>query len=491
MNNDNKNIPVSPPQNISQLQNSLINQLKTQISAYENTFQEQNKKLIAYDNLIIDYNSLNNNYTELENELKSLKSENNQLKNIINNKNKTISEFQNLFNESKTKFYLLNQLNTSLQSKIDDLEKKLREVPNTLQTNNMLLNKINEYEKEILRLKDENKKREEIFKFQLDSQEKIIKKNSDEYEDEIKGYKSDINNLKFDNNNLKKINNDLENMLKSKEKDFRENNFFKQKENEKLTKNILDIKDDLTKMELNYKTKLNDCQNVIEKLTDQVNNLNNIITNKENDNQKLIKELEKVDNFMQQSGKEIKERENTLNNLKLKNKELEEKVKQLEIRNQILIKQDKKFTTENVFQIPKNKNNNDGKLIIDYEKKIRELNDANKKLNDKNKKLFDLLKKLKISLQEIRKENKQKDFVGKIFSVKDLNLPKIDEIISICECGCCCDCNCDCNCVCENCKAIGENNKIKNQVSYENYGNINGIGIQCCMNKTYEYDGSK
>ena len=88
---------------------------------------------------------------------------------------------------------------------------------------------------------------------------------------------------------------------------------------------------------------------------------------------------------MQQSGKEIKERENTLNNLKLKNKELEEKVKQLEIRNQILIKQDKKFTTENVFQIPKNKNNNDGKLIVDYEKKIRELNDVNKKLNTRSK----------------------------------------------------------------------------------------------------------
>ena len=86
------------------------------------------------------------NYSELENELSLSKNENIQLKNIINNKNQTINDYQQLFEASKSKFEIFERTNNSLKMKIKELESKLSSLPNIMETNSDLNLKLNEYE---------------------------------------------------------------------------------------------------------------------------------------------------------------------------------------------------------------------------------------------------------------------------------------------------------------------------------------------------------
>ena len=172
---------LNPPSEYSNLSDLLktkentISELKRIIQVYEKNTQNQNQKLSNHDSLLIEYNSLLKNYSELENELSLLKNENIQLKAIINKKNQTISEFQRVFDASKSKFELFEQTNNSLTKKIEELESKLRTYPNMVQNNNDLNMRLNEYESKLQLIKDEYNKKEELFKERLNNQEKLAK----------------------------------------------------------------------------------------------------------------------------------------------------------------------------------------------------------------------------------------------------------------------------------------------------------------------------
>ena len=125
-------------------QENIINQLKRTIQVYEKNTEDQNQKLANHDSMVIDFNSLMKNYSELENELSLSKNENMQIKNIINKKNQTISEYQRLFEDSKAKFEMFEQINNSLKLKIKELESKLSSMPNIVQNNSDLNLKLNE-----------------------------------------------------------------------------------------------------------------------------------------------------------------------------------------------------------------------------------------------------------------------------------------------------------------------------------------------------------
>ena len=84
-----------------QSKENLIQQLKSKIDAYEKNADEQNQKLSDYDHLLVEFNSINQNYSQMQQDLEIFKSENAQLKEIINTKNQTIADFQNLFQASK------------------------------------------------------------------------------------------------------------------------------------------------------------------------------------------------------------------------------------------------------------------------------------------------------------------------------------------------------------------------------------------------------
>ena len=109
------NYPKRNMNNIIKNQEITINELKRTIQVYEKNSQDQIRKLSKHDSLLIEYNSLLKNYSELERELAITKNENIQLKNIINSKNQTISDYQNLVLNSKSKFELFERNNNSLK----------------------------------------------------------------------------------------------------------------------------------------------------------------------------------------------------------------------------------------------------------------------------------------------------------------------------------------------------------------------------------------
>ena len=112
--NDQDYLINSNVNDIINIQNSTIKKLNDQLSIYKSKIKEQRERIFSCDNLIINFNSLNNAYIKLKNE-------NEILIQKLFEKNKIINEYQNLFFESKCKILLFNQLNETLQEKINFL----------------------------------------------------------------------------------------------------------------------------------------------------------------------------------------------------------------------------------------------------------------------------------------------------------------------------------------------------------------------------------
>ena len=313
--------PINNVQNIIDNQENIINQLKRTIEVYEKNTDEQNRKLSNHDSLLIEYNSLMKNYSDLENELNISKSENGKLKSIINKKNETIAEYQRLFEESKSKFDLFEKKNNCLKLKNRELESKLASLPNIIQENNDLNLKLNEYENRIRLLKEECNKKEELYRIKLDNQEKIAKTNSRTYEEEINELNSENKNLKNQLDLLKSKNEDLLSYQKNYENDFNIKMKNKDKEIEKLTKMVNDLKIHINDNELNNKSETINNQNVIEKLKLENDNLCKAIEERDQQINDLNSALIDADNAIKQSDAEINSRENTINSL-LQEKEL-------------------------------------------------------------------------------------------------------------------------------------------------------------------------
>ena len=308
-------------QDIIKSQENIINQLKRTIEVYEKNTEEQNRKLSNHDSLIIEYNSLLKNYSELENELSLAKNENIQLKNIINTKNQTITDYQHLFEASKSKFEIFEKTNNSLKVRIKELESKLSSLPNIMDTNSELNLKLNEYENKLKIIKEECNKKEELYKIKLNNQEKMNKTNSYSYEEEINELKNEIKNLKNQNDILKRKNDDFISNKKLLDNDYNIKMRNKEKEIEKLSKTINEIKSNINNDILNNKSEILNSKAIIDKLKFENNHLNKGLEERDQQINDLNAALNDADNAIKQSEVEINTRENTINSL-LQEKEL-------------------------------------------------------------------------------------------------------------------------------------------------------------------------
>ena len=194
-----------------------IKQLERKIEAFEKNAEEQNQKLSDYDHLLVEFNSINSNYTQIQQDLDLIKAENAQLKDILNTKNQTISEFQGLFEASKSKFELFNQTNATLKSRILELEAQLKSSSNNEKSSSDLKDKITNYESMIEQMNQEFSNKEDLYKVKLSNMEKTIKLNLSAAEEEKSELKNEINKLKIEIDSLKKRNEDILNKNKLSE----------------------------------------------------------------------------------------------------------------------------------------------------------------------------------------------------------------------------------------------------------------------------------
>jgi chromosome segregation ATPase len=255
------------------------------------------------------------NYSELERELTATKNEIIQLKNIINIKNQRIAEFQNVFEESKSKFELFKKNNDNLQMRIKELEGKLSSLPGLVQNNSDLNLKLGEYENKIKLIKDEFNKKEELFNIKLVNQEKIAKSNTRTYEEDMGELNLEIRNLKNHIEALKRRNDELISMKKNSDNDFVLKLKTKDKEIEKLTNIISELKLDINNNNLDNQSQIVDYKNIIEKLKQENSELVATIDELNSQIEELNSAISQADNYIKQSETEISTRENTINSL--------------------------------------------------------------------------------------------------------------------------------------------------------------------------------
>ena len=365
---------------IMQTKDNLIKQLKRKIEAFEKNAEEQNQKLSDYDHLLVEFNSINANYSQMQQDLELIKAENAQLKDLINTKNQTISDFQGLFEASKSKFELFNQTNSALKNRIMELESQLNSGYNNDNSGSNLKEKLSEYESMIEQITQEFANKEDLYKVKLANMEKTIKLNLSTAEEEKSELKKEINKLKNEIDILKKRNDEILNKNKLTEEKNNTTIFKYQKEIERLNKTVLSLKSNINDKDLLSKTETNNQKKLVEKLKDDIKRLSLNLSQKEEQYNNLLDSLNKINNTINQSEAEIETRNNTINEL------IEEKnqlIKQLndnqndfnEYRNSS--QQEIELLHQQVLSLEEEREN----LITDNENQITEVNQLKDEIN--------------------------------------------------------------------------------------------------------------
>ena len=307
-------------------QEDQIKQLKRALKAYQKNTQEQNQKLSSQDNLLIEYNSLNKNYTEIESLLAQYKAENARLKEIIEGKNLTITEFQKVIKISESKFQLYDEANLALKLKNEELETKLKVLPELIANNGDLNQKMNGYEAKIENLKNESEKKEELYKVKLANMERINKSTIHQFEDDISELKITIEKLKVENEKLKQLLADANDRIKDNETTYKRTLLEKEKTIEKISKTHLLSQSELNENNLTFKEKLANDQKIISELEEEIKNLNQQILEKNEQLNQLNGAISEYETTVGECEKELKKRENLLNGLKEEKEALTKKL---------------------------------------------------------------------------------------------------------------------------------------------------------------------
>ena len=303
-----------------------IKMLNRKLKTYQKLNEDQSQQINAHDNLIIDYNSLNKNYLELESELNAIRAENMRLKEAVANKNIIISEYVKGFEASSNKFQIFNDKNSNLKLKNDEYENKLKMLPSLLKKSNDLNNKLSNYENKIDEMKEEHIKKEELFKVKYDNKERNQNITIKHYEYEIDELKNQIERVKTELENSKKLNEDLTEKDYDKGTDYDKKANDKLRENDRLANTILELKETINENNLNYENENKNSRQIIEKLQDDINNLNQDLKSRDDQIILLNEAVIEFDNAMKSSENELKSRETIINNL---NEEKERLQKQL------------------------------------------------------------------------------------------------------------------------------------------------------------------
>ena len=303
-----------------------IKMLNRKLKSYQKVNEDQSQQINAQDNLVIDYNSLNKNYLELEGELNCLRAENLRLKDSVAKKNIIISEYVKGFEDSSNKFQIFNDKNSNLKLKNDEYESKLKMLPSLLQKSNELNSKLSNYENKIDEMKEEHIKKEELFKVKYDNKERNQNITIKHYEYEIDELKNEIERVKTELENSKKLNEDLTEKDYDKGTDYDKKANDKLRENDRLANTILELKETINENNLNYENENKNSRQLIDKLQDDINNLNQDLKSRDDQIILLNEAVIEFDNAMKSSENELKSREIVINNL---NEEKEKLQKQL------------------------------------------------------------------------------------------------------------------------------------------------------------------
>lgn len=360
------------------LLNNQLQLMKQTHSIIKNKLETKDKAILEFNNIIKDYqiellkykqelDIKNNKYIKYKEKLKSIKLKNSSSsdlclssydKNIydikmkeliesINDKNEKMKEMQNKINE-------FDIIKNELIIKNKHLENKNKEYN---KTNEELKNKLEENQKEINNLSENNKKIELSFKEKINSLEEKIKETNSKNENIINqvnknidsiynwlenDFNKDNHDLKINEDNCKTIlnnNNEEELTIINFEKLMKLLEDIKIKNIEE--KKLLEIKNQKEIDEgIKYKEKYNELNNEINKLHNklkqEIQEKKLFEYNEENNNKELnFKDLEKIINEYIKHMNEFIEENKNKENLNIMNKILEKKIKNLETNNEL------------------------------------------------------------------------------------------------------------------------------------------------------------
>lgn len=298
------------------LQEEKVKQLQRKLKAYQKNNLEQNKKLSSQDNLVIEYNSLSKNYTELEALLNQYKLENAKLNKIIEGKNSTIEDYQEVIRLSKTKFEQYDEASTALKLKNEENETKLKVLPELLANNAELNQKINGYEARIENLKNQHEKKEELYKVKLANMEKVNKSTIHQYENDISDLKVTIEKLKVENEKLKSLLSDANDRIKDNESEYKKKLLDAQKNYEKASKALLNLQNETSEANLSIKERLSSDAKRIAELEEEIKSLGQQLNEKSDQLTQLNTEISEYVNTVSECEKELKKREALINGYK-------------------------------------------------------------------------------------------------------------------------------------------------------------------------------
>ncbi len=298
------------------LQEEKVKQLQRKLKAYQKNNLEQNKKLSSQDNLVIEYNSLSKNYTELEALLNQYKLENAKLNKIIEGKNSTIEDYQEVIRLSKTKFEQYDEASTALKLKNEENETKLKVLPELLANNAELNQKINGYEARIENLKNQHEKKEELYKVKLANMEKVNKSTIHQYENDISDLKVTIEKLKVENEKLKSLLSDANDRIKDNESEYKKKLLDAQKNYEKASKALLNLQNETSEANLSIKERLSSDAKRITELEEEIKSLGQQLNEKSDQLTQLNTEISEYVNTVSECEKELKKREALINGYK-------------------------------------------------------------------------------------------------------------------------------------------------------------------------------
>ena len=298
------------------LQEEKVKQLQRKLKAYQKNNLEQNKKLSSQDNLVIEYNSLSKNYTELEALLNQYKLENAKLNKIIEGKNSTIEDYQEVIRLSKTKFEQYDEASTALKLKNEENETKLKVLPELLANNAELNQKINGYEARIENLKNQHEKKEKLYKVKLANMEKVNKSTIHQYENDISDLKVTIEKLKVENEKLKSLLSDANDRIKDNESEYKKKLLDAQKNYEKASKALLNLQNETSEANLSIKERLSSDAKRIAELEEEIKSLGQQLNEKSDQLTQLNTEISEYVNTVSECEKELKKREALINGYK-------------------------------------------------------------------------------------------------------------------------------------------------------------------------------
>ena len=437
--------------------NEKIKQFSIDNNNKEENINKLNKDIEEKDKLI---NNLENSKKELEEkskkvneEIKKLKEKKENKKEKQNNKvNELMKENQKLKEENKDKLDKLTNLYNGLKKDNDELKKKEIEYQQKIQENEKKLKDMDNKEETIKKLteeieleKEKNNKNNEIKqknkneKNNLNRKIKELEENETKCKQELENKNQEIEELKKSNDEILKKKNEEMDDLKTK---YEENNSNLVKEINKLKDEVEQLKQNNSKISSDLEEKIKNNEQLKKESEDFENKKNEIKTKVNEYKKKVSQKLEDKEETIKKLNKEIElEKENNTkineqNKILIKDKKdlnakIEELNKEVKLKNDLneekekLIKEKEDLEeklNQDIKELKKTNKMNENK-IKEYEERLKE---SNQKEEEDNK----IIKEL----EEKNKNNEQLEKENKSLKEKEIKLEeKISEFSKIIE----------------------------------------------------------